>query len=49
MNLWVVFWAVALVVAGASFVIITGVVTVKGFRDLRQMFRGLAEQAERER
>lgn len=41
MNLWLVFWALMLVVAGGSFVAITLVVSVKGVRDLRQWFWAL--------
>jgi hypothetical protein len=41
---WLNFWIVSLIVAGASFGIITAIVTIKGFEDLREMFRGLAKQ-----
>jgi hypothetical protein len=41
---WLNFWAVSLIVAGASFGIITAIVTIKGFEDLREMFKGLAKQ-----
>jgi hypothetical protein len=44
MNLWLIFWIVMLVVAGASFAAITLVVTVNGFRDLRQWFASLNRQ-----
>lgn len=44
MNLWLYFWTVMLVVAGASFAVITVIVAVKGFRDLRQWFAGLIRQ-----
>jgi len=44
MNLWLVFWTLMLVVAGASFAVITLVVTVRGVRDLRQWFATLARQ-----
>jgi hypothetical protein len=44
MNYWLVFWTVALVTAGVSFFVITGIVTVKGYKDLRTMFGRLAEQ-----
>ena len=44
MNLWLLFWTVMLVVAGGSFAVITIVVSVKGFRDLRQWFASLSRQ-----
>jgi Flp pilus assembly pilin Flp len=44
MNYWLVFWSFSLVAAGVSFAIITGIVTVKGYRDLRTMFSRLSEQ-----
>ena len=44
MNYWLIFWTVALVIAGVSFFVITGLVTVKGYKDLRTMFSRLAEQ-----
>ena len=44
MNLWLVFWALMLVVAGGSFAAITLIVTVRGVRDLRQWFASLSGQ-----
>ena len=44
MNDWLVFWTAWLVIAAVSFAVITGIVTVKGYKDLRSMFRRLAEQ-----
>jgi hypothetical protein len=44
MNYWQVFWTFWLVTAGASFAVITVIVTLKGYRDLRSMFTGLAGQ-----
>lgn len=41
---WLNFWAVSLIVAGASFALITAIVAVKGLGDLREMFRGLLKQ-----
>ena len=41
---WLNFWTVSLVIAGASFAVITAIVTVKGFADLREMFKGLKKQ-----
>jgi hypothetical protein len=41
---WLNFWTVSLLVAGASFAVITAIVTVKGFEDLRVMFKGLKKQ-----
>lgn len=43
---WALFWTLWLVVAGASFGLITVVVSVLGFRDLTSMFRRLREQDE---
>ena len=44
MNLWLLFWTVSLIVAGASFAFITLAVTVKGSRDLQQWFKSLQQQ-----
>lgn len=44
MRYWLFFWTFAAVTAGLSFALITILVTVKGGRDLREMFRGLVEQ-----
>ncbi len=41
---WLNFWTVSLIVAGACFACITAIVTVKGYKDLRNMFAGLARQ-----
>lgn len=40
---WELFWVVSLVVSGAAFAAITAIVTVRGFGDLREMFRKLRE------
>jgi hypothetical protein len=47
MNAWICFWAVWLVISGAAFAIITLIVAIKGFEDLRSMFVGLSNK-ERE-
>ena len=44
MNHWLIFWTASLVIAAISFAVITAIVMVKGYRDLRQMFDRLAEQ-----
>jgi hypothetical protein len=44
MNLWLWFWTISLVVAGASFAFITVVVSLKGSRDLKQWFASLKRQ-----
>jgi len=44
MNLWLLFWTLMLIVAGASFAAITLIVTVRGVRDLRQWFASLSRQ-----
>jgi hypothetical protein len=41
MKAWQIFWAVALLIAGTSFAGITIVVAVRGFHDLRLLFRHL--------
>ena len=46
MEGWKVFWTVFLLVSGTSFAFITIVVTMKGFRDLLDMFTRLGEQKE---
>ena len=48
MNYWLIFWTVWLVIAGVSFAVITGIVMVKGYKDLRSMFSGLVEQRTRD-
>jgi hypothetical protein len=40
-NFWEIFWTAALVIAGCSFAVITAIVSVRGYRDLMQMFRQL--------
>lgn len=44
MNYWLTFWTAALLVAGLSFATITGIVTVRGYKDLRTMFNRLTQQ-----
>ena len=44
---WSLFWTIWLIVAGASFALITAVVSVLGFRDLKNLFRRLREQDEK--
>ena len=44
MNYWLIFWTAWLALAGVSFAVITGIVMVKGYKDLRSMFSGLREQ-----
>ncbi len=46
MRFWQLFWTLWLVVAGSSFAFITLMVTIRGGRDLREMFRHLGEQQE---
>jgi hypothetical protein len=38
------FWSVSLLVAGGSFTLITVVVAIKGFQDLRDLFCRLRDQ-----
>ena len=35
MNYWLIFWTAWLAIAGVSFAVITGIVMVKGYKDLR--------------
>ena len=44
MRGWEIFWAAALLIAGVSFAGITVVVAVRGFHDLRMLFRQLSER-----
>lgn len=44
MNLWLMFWTFSLIVAGASFALITIIVSIKGVKDLREWFRSLNQQ-----
>ena len=44
MESWKLFWTIFLLISGASFAFITVVVTVKGLRDLLDMFSGLSRQ-----
>ncbi len=48
MRYWLFFWTFAALAAGLSFALITIVVTVKGGRDLRELFRGLMEQRQKQ-
>jgi len=48
MRAWQTFWSVSLVVAGGSFTLITVVVAIKGFQDLRDLFRRLRRQQDEE-
>lgn len=49
MKAWLTFWTVSLLVAGASFVFITAVVTLRGAKDMREMFRGLKAKHDHDR
>lgn len=46
MKYWQIFWAVSLVVAGVSFAFITLVVSVRGYKDLREMFARLSRRSD---
>jgi len=48
MKVWQMFWSISLLVAGGSFAFITAVVAVKGFQDLRDLFRRLRQQGDKE-
>lgn len=45
MRGWQVFWTVSLIVSGIAFAAITAIVSVRGFGDLREMFRNLRRQS----
>jgi hypothetical protein len=49
MRFWQLFWTISLVIAGSSFALITLIVSIKGGRDLRQMFRDLGKQVAAEK
>jgi hypothetical protein len=44
MQYWELFWTAFLIISGISFAFITLVVTLKGFRDLVNMFHRLGQQ-----
>lgn len=46
MRGWEIFWTIWLAVSGASFALITVIVSVLGLRDLKAMFRSLEHQAK---
>ncbi len=48
MNIWATFWMLCLIVAGGAFALITLIVMVKGFKDLREMLSELSKK-EREK
>ena len=47
MYFWQVFWTAGFLVASLSFAFVTVVVTLRGGRDLREMFARLMEQKKR--
>ncbi len=47
MVLWRIFWTFAVLAAGLAFAFVTVVVTMKGGRDLRELFARLLEQKKR--
>ena len=44
MKYWYWFWMINFAVAGTAFVVIAAIVTVRGVRDLREMFARLRSQ-----
>lgn len=44
MITWLNLWMVSLIVAGASFAVITVIVAIKGAVDLKEMLQSLAKQ-----
>lgn len=49
MMLWSSFWAIWLALSGMAFVVITAVVAIKGFADLRDLFRDLISAGNEEK
>lgn len=47
MYFWQWFWMLSLLIAGSCFFIITVIVVIKGFNDLRVMFSKLMEQHDK--
>jgi hypothetical protein len=45
MHAWELFWTASLLVSGIAFAVITAIVSVRGFGDLREMFRNLRQQS----
>jgi hypothetical protein len=46
MRAWQYFWEASLLLAGVSFAAITVVVAIRGFHDLRVLFRHLHERKD---
>lgn len=46
MHGWQLFWTMWLLVAGVAFAVITVVVTIKGFGDVRRMLHGLKQHED---
>jgi hypothetical protein len=46
MKGWEIFWTVWLAISGASFALITAIVSLLGFRDLKAMFRSLEHHSK---
>ncbi len=44
MRFWQIFWTVSVLISSVSFAFVTVVVTLKGGKDLREMFTRLLEQ-----
>ena len=44
MRYWLIIWTVSVLVAGLAFAVITVVVSLKGGRDLKEMFSRLLQQ-----
>ena len=48
MHGWQIFWTIWLLVAGVAFALITVVVTLKGFGDVRRMLSGIKSRGDEE-
>jgi len=48
MRIWQIIWTVSVLVAGLAFAFVTVVVSLKGGRDLKEMFSRLLQQKKDE-
>ncbi|HTO93072.1 MAG TPA: hypothetical protein VMM80_01830 [Bacteroidota bacterium] len=48
MRFWQIFWAISALTSGIAFAFVTIIVTLKGGKDLREMFTRLLEQKKDE-
>ncbi|HVY31627.1 MAG TPA: hypothetical protein VHB79_34065 [Polyangiaceae bacterium] len=48
MEAWKTFWTLWLLFSGAAFALITVVVTIKGFGDVKRMLSGMTKQHDQQ-